>query len=279
MRNILVVLAIAFLASQTFAAPRSRGEGEMVPGAPWVKRAHVTSLATAVAEAAFAEASGNRPIALLETNYYTFLPNDELQLRVTLHPNGFTGAATVYLYRENRTTGQRGYYNIAGGGMLAAGQTADLFGAIGSPVPIVLPQLSDFVLFGSAGDAAALSWGVDGALGASTTVPTGQTGLYQWVVEIRDAAGKRVISRSNAMYSYIEESVAVTGTMTSSTTWTANKRYVLNDFVGVAAPAVLTIEPGTVIYGGTSTATLFIHRGAKIMANGTTRRPIIFTSP
>jgi hypothetical protein len=45
------------------------------------------------------------------------------------------------------------------------------------------------------------------------------------------------------------------------------------------APATLTIEPGTVIYGGTSRATLFIQRGAKIMADGTSRRPIVFTSP
>ena len=47
----------------------------------------------------------------------------------------------------------------------------------------------------------------------------------------------------------------------------------------MAAPAVLTIEPGTVIYGGDTRATLFIQRGAKIMADGTDRRPIVFTSP
>ena len=87
------------------------------------------------------------------------------------------------------------------------------------------------------------------------------------------------LARSNAMYSYVDSTVNVQGTITANTTWTANNRYVLNDFVGVAAPATLTIEPGTVIYGGNSHATLFIQRGAKIMASGTSRRPIIFTSP
>jgi hypothetical protein len=53
---------------------------------------------------------------------------------------------------------------------------------------------------------------------------------------------------------------------------------VLQEFVGVQSPAVLTIEPGTVIYGGTTRATLFIQRGAMIMADGTARRPIVFTS-
>jgi hypothetical protein len=98
------------------------------------------------------------------------------------------------------------------------------------------------------------------------------------VFELRDPAGKRVISRSNAAYSYIESSVPVAGTITQNTTWVNTRRYVLSDFVGVQSPAVLTIEPGTVIYGGDSRATLFIQRGAKIMADGTARRPIVFTS-
>lgn len=273
MRRNLTLIAVALVATQAFAARIDRDT-------QWVRRAPITSaqISDAVIQAATAHASGVRPIALIETNYYTFLPNEPLQLRISVDPNAFTAPATLYLYWENRSTGERRYYSVASRALLAAGQQTDLFGAVGSPVPVLIPQLRDFVLFGTAADAATLGWGVNGALGASMTVPTGQTGLYQWVLELRDAAGKRILSRSNAMYSYIEGSVPVSGTIAANTTWTANRRYVLNDFVGVASPATLTIEPGTVIYGGSTRATLFIQRGAKIIADGTARRPIVFTS-
>lgn len=275
MRKILITLAIALFAAQALAADRERGR---TPDMQWIKRAPVSEemMQRAIADAVLADASGVRPIVLLETNYYTFLPGEQLGLRLTVNPNGFGAAATMYLYHEDRVTGARQYYS-ASGGLLPAGQQSDLFGSAGSPAAVFVPTLNDFVLFGSASDTSDISFDVNGALGAGR--PAGPVGLYQWVVELRDAAGKRVLSRSNAMYSNITSSVPVSGTITSSTTWTADKRYVLSEFVGVAAPAVLTIEPGTVVYGGTSRATLFIQRGAKIMADGTARRPIVFTSP
>lgn len=274
MRKKLMVCLLALFALPMFAAPRA----ERGPSSDWVRRAPLSfvSLQKAVAEATLAEVEGTRPIVLLETNYYTFLSSDQLQLRVTVNPNGFGAPVTMYLYHENRVTGERQYYNVTGG-LLPAGQQQDLFGTASGPVPVFTPTLNDFVLFGSASDASEISWGVNGALGGSRAA--GATGQYQWVIELRDAAGKRVLARSNAMYANIQGSVSVSGTITSNTTWTANNRYVLNEFVGVAAPATLTIEPGTVIYGGTSRATLFIQKGAKIMADGTNRRPIIFTSP
>lgn len=281
MRRIPVLIMMMFLGTHMSA---TRIESVLTPGAreggsQWVKRASLSAVALqqAVADANLADVSGARPVVLVETNYYTFLPGEPLELRVTIDPNGFGSAATMYLYQENRLTGERRYHTV-NGGLLPAGQQADLFGAVGATVPVFVPTLDDFVLFGSAGAGSELSWGVAGALGTATTVPAGQPGLHQWVMELRDAAGKRVLARSNAMYSYVTESVAVSGTITSSTTWTADKRYVLSDFVGVANPAVLTIEPGTVIYGGDTKATLFIRRGAKIIADGTARRPIIFTS-
>lgn len=259
MRKIAILLTLVCLTAGANAAP-------------WIKRAPRLRM-----EANLAETNGARPVVLIETNYYTFLPGEPLQVRLTTHPNGFGGATTLYLYWENRTTGERRYYNVAAG-LQAAGTQSDLFGSASSPVPVFVPTLNDFVLFGSASDTSQLSWGVNGALGGSMTVPVDQTGLYQWVAELRDAAGKRVLARSNAMYSHVEETVNVSGTLTSSATWTANKRYVLSDFVGVAAPAVLTIEPGTVVYGGNTRATLFIQRGARLVADGTARRPIVFTS-
>jgi len=48
----------------------------------------------------------------------------------------------------------------------------------------------------------------------------------------------------------------------------------------VKATATLTIDPGTVIYGapGTPGGGLIVHRGSKIIAEGTAENPIIFTS-
>ncbi len=283
MRRTLISIAMVLVSAHAFAQgpvhQRVRAGGA-VPGAPWVARAFASDsvmLRPAVSQLTAEVPAGNRPIALIETNYYTFLPGQPVQVRITTDANGYTGAATMYLYQENRTTGERRYYSISGN-LLAAGTASDLFGTAGSPVPIVVPNLSDFVLFGSASDTADLSFGVNGALGGSFTVPSGQTGLFQWVLEIRDGAGKRILARSNAMYSHIEGSIPVSGTINANTTWTANNRYVLDDFVGVAAPATLTIEPGTVVYGGGTRATLFIQRGARIIADGTVRRPIIFTS-
>ncbi|MBV9492919.1 MAG: hypothetical protein JOZ54_01635 [Acidobacteria bacterium] len=275
MRRILMILAIGVFSAAALAAPRPLD----ARNTQWVRRAPLSAevLDTALAQASFAETNGNRPVVLLETNYYTFNPSEPLQLRVTVDPNGFGAAATMFLYWENRTTGERRYYNVAGS-QLAAGVQQDLFGGVNAPVPVFIPTLRDFVLFGNA-DANTLSFGAAGALGSSISVPSGQTGLYQFVFELRDAAGKRVLARSNAMYSYITGTVDVSGTITTSQHWTADKRYVLHDYVGVQAPAVLTIDPGTVIYGGDGRATLFIQKSAKIIADGTERRPIIFTSP
>lgn len=281
-KSVFTAVVLAVVSTQAFAqwsVDRDRSS-DRIAGAAWVTKANVSPVTrfSVIADAALAEIEGNRPIALIETNYYTFLPGEPVQVRITIHPNGYTSAATMYLYNENRVTGARQYYSLANRGLLPQGTVSDLFGTPGSPVPIVVPELNDFVLLGTAADNAQLTFGANGALGASIAASS-STGLFQWVLELRDAAGKRVLSRSNAMYSYISGQEAVNTTISVNTTWTANKRYILNGFIGVADGVTLTIEPGTVIYGGDSRATLFIRRGARIIADGTNRRPIIFTSP
>jgi len=65
----------------------------------------------------------------------------------------------------------------------------------------------------------------------------------------------------------------------ANTKWTADKRYLLKGFVRVKAGATLTIEPGTVILGDKQTkGALIIERGAKLIAEGTVSKPIVFTS-
>lgn len=71
----------------------------------------------------------------------------------------------------------------------------------------------------------------------------------------------------------------IQGDITSDRTLTSNRTYLLRGFVRVQAPAVLTIQPGTIIYGeNTTQGTLIIKPGARINANGTAARPIVFTS-
>lgn len=113
------------------------------------------------------------------------------------------------------------------------------------------------------------------------------------------AAGLALVSALNAAPSFINVgeipgNTTVNGTkvtlIRTSQRWTANNVYILPNLVFVEAPAVLTIEPGTIIRmeeklnGGTSITdpadpgTLIICRGAKIVANGTAESPVVFTS-
>ncbi len=78
------------------------------------------------------------------------------------------------------------------------------------------------------------------------------------------------------------EIVAVTGAISTNTTWTNDKIYQLNQKVVVEDGVTLTINPGTIIKGSAGTGSLasalIIARGGKINAVGTAQGPIIFTS-
>lgn len=81
---------------------------------------------------------------------------------------------------------------------------------------------------------------------------------------------------------YSSSNVEKSGEISTDETWTADKVYVLKGRVFVSAGATLTIEPGTIIKGaegtGTNASALIIAKGAKINAQGTAAKPIIFTS-
>src|SRR5262245_18495108 len=72
--------------------------------------------------------------------------------------------------------------------------------------------------------------------------------------------------------------VLVGSDITTSTTWTSNNVYDLQAEIRVRNGATLTIEPGTVIASSVSGAALVITTEGTIMALGTRRDPIIFTS-
>src|SRR5690606_3351775 len=75
-----------------------------------------------------------------------------------------------------------------------------------------------------------------------------------------------------------EEMVILTGDIATQTL-TKDKKYLLKGQVFVRNNQVLTIDPGTVVFGDKATkGTLIIDRGGKIMAEGTASEPIIMTS-
>lgn len=79
-----------------------------------------------------------------------------------------------------------------------------------------------------------------------------------------------------------ENTIKVTGNITSNTTWTTGKVYILTARIAVTNGATLTIEPGVIVKGevgtGSNATALIIARGAKLMAEGTASQPIIFTT-
>lgn len=79
---------------------------------------------------------------------------------------------------------------------------------------------------------------------------------------------------------YGTPTVSVSGVISSNTTWTRNNIYKLQGLVFVDTLVTLTIEAGTVIRGDETVAnsSLVIQRGAKLIANGTSCNPIVFTS-
>jgi len=73
--------------------------------------------------------------------------------------------------------------------------------------------------------------------------------------------------------------VTLSGNITTNTLLVSDVKYILDGWVYVKEGATLTIQPGTIIKGKTDTkASLIIERGAKIIAEGTSEKPIVFTS-
>lgn len=111
--------------------------------------------------------------------------------------------------------------------------------------------------------------------------PTGykfnnQTGERQFMRKLSTIISGLMLLSASA---FAQTEVTVTGDITSNVTWTADKSYLLKGFVRVQSGAVVTIEPGTKIYGENATQGSFIVKpGGKVIAEGTEFAPIVFTS-
>lgn len=72
--------------------------------------------------------------------------------------------------------------------------------------------------------------------------------------------------------------IELTGDLTTRTL-TANKKYLIKGQVFVRNGQVVTIEPGTVVFGDKRTrGTFIVDVGGRLVANGTAAAPIVFTS-
>lgn len=253
------MFTLAALMAMAIVAPALPAAAQPAPDLPtWVKAAPAfTPLAPRL---------GNRPAMLLETDYLVYGPQTNFEvpeLTVSIDAGGYDEPATMYLYWENRSNGQRQFYNVGSGFGVAQ---VDLFGGPGSPATVLVPDLSDFRLFGPGS-----------AFGVLPNAVPRTTGLYQFVVEVRDAAGSQVIARSNALYNFVDGVVSISGNINGGS-WTANNAYFLATPVNVTS-GTLSIQPGTIILGSNGgQGTLVVRRGAQIVAPGDAMRPIIFTS-
>ncbi len=78
---------------------------------------------------------------------------------------------------------------------------------------------------------------------------------------------------------YPATNAALSGEIATNTTLDASKVYLLSGFIYVKAGATLTIPAGTILRGDKSSkAAIIVTKGAKIIAEGTAAKPIVFTS-
>lgn len=262
-RQTLTGFAAALVAVGTALVAISPAAAVPMPDAPWIEKAPDKVLPTLQSGIA------RRPAVLLETDYYVYGPNTGFttpQLTVTIDDRNYAPAVNVYLYWQNRQNGQILYYSLSTGEFSA--QERDLFGPPGVPARVLTPDLESFRLFGPGG-----------ALGPlPSSVPT-NVGLYQFVFEIREADSGRPVARGQAMYNHVQGVQTHAGNIGNSETWSNNFVHFLTAPVNVFDPAILTIEPGTVVLGSAAgQGTLVIRQGARINASGTADLPIIMSS-
>ncbi len=78
---------------------------------------------------------------------------------------------------------------------------------------------------------------------------------------------------------YGAPTTTVSADITTNTTWTTGTIVLLENKIYVKSNAVLTIQAGVIIRGDKTTqGTLLISKGSKIVAQGTSSNPIVFTS-
>lgn len=212
------------------------------------------------------------PSVLLVTNYYTYgvapFGNDP-ESKLWVDPNGFSQAVAPYLYHYDRVTGDALWFHLNEdtGTLEVLNAETPLFGDAGDPVLIPAPDVAELDLFGP-----------NSTFG---TYPAGlprATGHYMLVFELRDSSNQ-VVARDNAMFSFIDSVITMTGGDISTQTFTPNNAYLLTGQVYIPNGATLTIQPGTVVLGSQGVVnSLGTKQGGTLLADCENLLPCRFTS-
>jgi hypothetical protein len=197
-----------------------------------------------------------------------YTPNQSISLFLTQDPNGNPFPQSYLLYLENLQTGEKLYHPNY------TTEVTDMFGlkpntTVPSPAfPVyAVPKIDDFVWFGNGG-----------YLGVARPAPS-TPGSYRYVMELRNDIGTEVTSRAYAPFTVVTGIQTLSGDITSDLTLTNDRAYLLQGIVIIKPGATLTIEAGTVLFGDTATlGGLSTEPGGRLVAIGTARRPIVFTS-
>jgi hypothetical protein len=124
-------------------------------------------------------------------------------------------------------------------------------------------------------------------VGTTAASPYGDTGLtaataYRYRVAATNTAGKSPYSSEVIVTTAAAgpKVATINANITANRTLYADTLYTISGFIRVANGAVLTIQAGTRIVGDYNVlgSSLFILRGARIDAQGTSTSPIVFTS-
>ncbi|MEO8100182.1 MAG: hypothetical protein ABI811_20950 [Acidobacteriota bacterium] len=195
---------------------------------------------------------------------YTYSPGGSLTLKWTVKTNNDLYPYTVFVYRQNNQTGVKTYYPAGttavtdiNGNTLAQGFQA-----------AKLADKSKAILLGA------------GGIAPSVSMPN-ELGMHTFVVELRDYTGTHPLKTAYMKVGVVSSTQTLTGEITSSRTLTNDTLWQVSGLVTVKNGAVLTVQPGTFVYGlpGSQPASvLLISREGRIEAAGTESRPIVFTS-
>ncbi len=93
-----------------------------------------------------------------------------------------------------------------------------------------------------------------------------------------DSGGDTGGTTDTGTQAYVDSNKELKGDYSSDITLTAGQTYAIDGAVNFLDGATLDIPAGTTLYGESGSSFLAINRGAKIMADGTADKPIIFTS-
>lgn len=200
------------------------------------------------------------------TDQIAYQVGSPITVRWTIKPNADLYPYTIVAYRQNNQTGVKSY--------LPGNTTTptDIFGnTVEQGFRITkLPEAAKQVLVGAGG-----------LLVSSAVNAPNEPGMHTIVIQVRDYTGNRVVKTAYWKFGVYTSVQAVSGNITTNTTWTNDKLYRLSGIVGILNDATLTIQPGTIVQGSPGSippSVLLVSTAGKLNAEGTRSRPIIMTS-